>query len=114
MRDGSIPIAITTNAGTIVTTRRTIRGICRLMKPCMTTWPESVPTAELDSPDASSASANSALDAPPRIGWRVLCAPSSESTFKSPFLKKVDAAITSIETLISPAIDIAMITSTRV
>ena len=79
------------------------------MKPCITTWPESVPTAELDSPDASSASANSALDAPPRIGSSVLCAPSSESTSSSPFLKNVDAAITSIATLISPAIDIAMI-----
>ena len=84
------------------------------MKPCITTWPESVPTAELERPDASSASANSALDAPPRIGWSVLCAPSSESTLSSPFLKNVDAAITSIATLIRPAIDIAMITSTRV
>ena len=35
------------------------------MKPCITTWPESVPTAELDRPDATSASAKSTLEAPP-------------------------------------------------
>ena len=43
-------------------------GIWRRMKPCITTWPESVPTAELESPEASSARAKSALDALPRIG----------------------------------------------
>ena len=84
VRDGSTPIAITTNAGTIVTSRRTVTGICRRMKPCITTWPESVPTAELERPEAISASAKSALEALPRIGCSVLCAPSSESTCRSP------------------------------
>ena len=37
VRDGSSPIAITTNAGIIVTKRRTNSGIRRWMKPCMTT-----------------------------------------------------------------------------
>ena len=54
------------------------------MKPCITTWPDSVPTVELDSPDAVSASAKSTLDAPPRSGSSVRCAPSSESTFSEP------------------------------
>ena len=58
---------------------RTI-GICRRMKPCITTWPASVPTAELESPEKRSAIAKSALDAPPSSGSSVLCAPSSEST----------------------------------
>jgi hypothetical protein len=84
------------------------------MKPCITTWPESVPTVELDRPDASRASANSVLEAPPRIGASVRCAPSSESTFSSPESKKTVAAITSIAMLISPAIDIAITTSIRV
>ena len=109
VRDGSIPIAITTNAGSIVTSRRTASGIWRLMKPCITTWPESVPTAELDRPDASSASANNTLDAPPRIGSSVLCAPFERVDVEEALWKNVDAAITSIATLISPAIDIAMI-----
>ena len=37
VRDGSTPIAITTNAGIIVTARRTNRGIRRLTNPCITT-----------------------------------------------------------------------------
>ncbi len=73
-----------------------------------------MPTVELDRPEASSASANSTLDAPPRIGVSVLCAPSSESTFSCPLPKKTVAAMISIAMLIAPAIDIAMITSTRV
>jgi hypothetical protein len=84
------------------------------MKPCITTCPESVPTAELDKPEAISASAKRTLDAPPRIGSSVLCAPSSESTFVRPSRKNVDAAMTSIATLIAPAIVIAITTSMRV
>ena len=80
VRDGSTPIPITTNAGSIVTARRTKIGIRRRTNPCITTWPDSVPTAELDSPEKRSASAKSALEAPPTIGASVLCAPSSDST----------------------------------
>ena len=83
---GSSPIAATTSAGTIVTIRRTKIGICRRTNPCMTTCPESVPTVELDRPEASSASANSVLEAPPRIGASVRCAVSSESTSVMPDL----------------------------
>ncbi len=114
VRDGSTPIPITTKAGIIVTARRTKIGICRLMNPCITIWPASVPTAELESPEQSRASAKRTLDVPPRIGSSVLCAPSSESTFVRPLLKKTLAAITSIAMLISPASVIATTTSIRV
>ena len=114
MRDGSTPMPITKNAGSIVTARRTKMGILRAMKPCMTTWPAIVPTAELDSPDPSNASAKSVLEAPPRIGDSVLCAPSSESTLCRPLLKKTLAAMISMAMLITPAIVIAITTSMRV
>ena len=84
------------------------------MNPCMTTWPDIVPTVELDRPDAVSASAKSTLDAPPRIGWSVRCAPSSESTCVRPLPKKTVAATTSIATLITPASAMAIHTSMRV
>ena len=86
VRDGSTPIPITTSAGIIVTTRRMKSGIRRRTKPCITTWPAIVPTVELDRPEASSASAKSVLDAPPRIGLRVSCAVSSDSTCRRPLL----------------------------
>ena len=89
-------------------------GILRAMKPCMTTCPAIVPTAELDSPDPSNASAKSVLEAPPRIGDSVLCAPSSESTLWRPLLKKTLAAMISMAMLITPAIVIAITTSMRV
>ena len=115
-REGSSgsPMAITTNAGIIVTARRTNSGIRRLMNPCITTWPDNVPTVELDSPEAVSASAKSTLEAPPRMGSSVRCAPSSDSMFFSPLPKKTVAATTSIATLISPAIVIASTTSNLV
>ena len=84
------------------------------MNPCITTWPDIVPTVELDSPEAVSASAKSMLDAPPRIGSSVRCAPSSDSMSVSPLPKNTVAATTSIDRLIRPAIDIAIRTSTRV
>jgi hypothetical protein len=89
-------------AGIIVTTRRTQTGMRLRMKPCITTCPASVPTADDDRPDPSSAIANSAPAAPPRIGSSVLWAPSSESTFGSPLRQNVLAAITSIDMLIRP------------
>src|SRR5439155_1242917 len=84
VRDGSIPRAITTKAGIIVTRRRTVTGIWRWMNPCITTCPDSVPTAELESPEATSARAKSALDALPRIGSSVLWAVSSDATCRRP------------------------------
>ena len=59
-------------------------GICRWMNPCITTWPASVPTAEVESPEPSSESAKSVLDAPPSSGSSVLCASSSEAMSSSP------------------------------
>ena len=56
------------------------------MNPCITTWPASVPTVELDRPEARSASAKSVAEAPPRIGFSVSCAFSSEATFVIPDL----------------------------
>ena len=78
------------------------------MKPCITTCPDIVPTVELDSPEAVSASAKSTLEAPPRSGSSVRCAPSRESMLVSPLPKKTVAATTSIAMLIRPAITIAM------
>ena len=86
VRDGLAPTAMMMNAGSMVTSRRTASGTCRRRKPCITTWPESVPTAELDRPDASSASAKIALAAPPSSGTSVLCATSSDSTWWKPLL----------------------------
>ncbi len=114
VRPGLTPIATTTNAGAIVTSRRTVTGIRRWTKPCITTWPASVPTAEDERPEARSAIANSVADAGPRIGSSVRWAVSIESTLVRPWAENVDAAITSIERLISPATDIATITSMRV
>ncbi len=37
VREGSTPMAITISAGSIVTARRTKRGIFQLTKPCITT-----------------------------------------------------------------------------
>ena len=74
------------NAGSIVIVRRTQIGIRRRTKPCITTWPDSVPIAELASPDASSARAKIALAALPSSGTSVLCATSSDSTWWRPLL----------------------------
>ena len=48
----------------------------RSMKPCITTWPAYVPTLELDSPDASSATANASAAPPPSSRSKPACAPS--------------------------------------
>jgi len=62
VREGSAPMPITISAGSIVTSRRTQTGIRRRMKPCITTWPASVPTVELERPEPSSARAKSVLE----------------------------------------------------
>ncbi len=71
VRVGLSPSAITTNAGTIVARRRTQSGICQPVNPCMMIWPESVPTAELERPEKTSASAKIVAAAAPRIGVSV-------------------------------------------
>ena len=107
-----MPIAM--KAGAIVTSRRTAIGICLRMKPCMTTWPASVPTAELERPEPMRATAKIAADALPSSGSSVLCALSIEPMSVRPLSKNVLAAITSIAMLIRPAIVIATMTSIRV
>ena len=57
-RDGSKLLAIRTIAGTIVIARRRKIGIWRRMKPCITTWPASVPTDDEDTPEARRAIPN--------------------------------------------------------
>ena len=108
------PIATTTKAGIIVTTRRTQSGICHRTNPCITTWPASVPTADEESPDESNAIANSDPAVAPRSGSSVACAPSSVSTSRAPLRWNVLAAMISIEALISIAIVIAINTSSLV
>ena len=54
-RVGSKWLAISTRAGTMVIARRRKTGIWNRMKPCITTWPERVPTEEDEMPDASRA-----------------------------------------------------------
>src|SRR6476469_7160963 len=54
-RVGSTPAIATASAGAAVIARRKKTGIWRRMKPCITTWPASVPIDEDERPDASSA-----------------------------------------------------------
>ena len=49
-REGSTPIARMISAGTMVTRGGRRAGSCRRMKPCITTWPASVPTLDDDEP----------------------------------------------------------------
>ena len=76
---GLAPIPMTTSAGIIVTPRRTTIGTERRRKPCITTWPASVPTAELESPEKSSESAKSVPALAPSSGFSV-----SPATWRSP------------------------------
>ncbi len=64
-RVGLNPTPIRIRAGIIVIARRAKIGIWRWMKPCITTWPDMVPTQEEATPDASRAT--------PKIS--PLCAP---------------------------------------
>ena len=56
--DGLTPIAMITSAGTIVIVRRSVSGIWRRMKPCITTCPAIVPTLDEERPEASRATPN--------------------------------------------------------
>ena len=63
---GLKPTPITIRAGIIVMARRAKIGICRWMKPCMTSWPDMVPTQEDAIPDASRARPKNVPLCPPR------------------------------------------------
>ena len=85
----------------------------KLMKPCITTWPANVPTLELDSPEASSATAKASAAPPPSSVLSPAWAPSIESIELCPLSWKSWAATISIVRLITPARPMAIITSTR-
>ena len=103
---------MTANAGATVTPRLSQTGMWRRKKPCMMICPLSVPTAEEESPEASSETANSVLAARPKSGSSVRCASSSALTSTKPCLWKVSAAITSMAALTRPATLMATTTST--
>ncbi len=108
----STPTAITATAGARVTSRRSTSGIRRRRKPCMTTWPASVPTPDAAMPDASSASANSVAAAGPSAAPRPAWAPSSVVTgVAEPDSSR--AATTSMMMFTTPARPIAATTSSR-
>jgi hypothetical protein len=110
---GSVPTASTTSAGAIVTRRRSAIGIVRAMKPCMTTWPASVPTLDDARPDASSASANASAAPGPTRSPKPACASSIDSTPVMPCVWNSEAATMSIAMFATPARPIAIVTSTR-
>ena len=97
----------------MVIARRMKRLMRRSMKPCITTCPANVPTLELESPDASSATANASAAPPPISVSMPACAPSIVSTVVWPVSWKSSAATTSIVMLMNPAMPIAASTSTR-
>ena len=68
---GLTPQAMITSVGSIVTSRRSQTGIEKPTKPCMMTWPAMVPTAELESPEASRLIRKTAAAPPPRSGVSV-------------------------------------------
>src|SRR3954451_16057759 len=107
------PLASTISAGVMVIARRRKSGMRKLMKPCITTWPANVPTLELDSPEASSATAKASAAPPPSSVSNPACAPSSEWIDLCPLPWKSWAATISIVRLITPARPIAISTSTR-
>ena len=74
----------------------------RSMKPCITTWPAYVPTLELESPEASSATAKASAAPPPISRSSPACAPSIVSIPVLPLAWNSDAATTSIVRLIAP------------
>ena len=75
----STPSASTTSAGAIVIAGAANSGMRRSMKPCITTWPAYVPTLELESPEASSATAKASAAPPPISRSKPACAPSMVS-----------------------------------
>ena len=88
-------------------------GMRLLRKPSMTTWPARVPMLDDDRPDASSATPKSTSALPPTTEPR----PSytwerSSPTSVMPALLNTVAAMTSIDRFTSPAIVIAITTST--
>src|ERR1700722_1607566 len=88
--------------------------MCRLMNPCMTTWPAYVPTLDEDSPDASSATAKASAAPPPTRRPRSACAAWSEPPRDTaPPRRNRAAATNSMARLISPAAPSATTTSIR-
>src|SRR5258707_13920755 len=74
------PSATTTNAGAMVTRRRTAIGMRKPTNPCMIIWPAMVPTVELEIPEAMRDKRNRADAAPPSSGVNVWYAVSISAT----------------------------------
>src|SRR3954470_3535197 len=90
------PLASTISAGSMVIARRRKSGMRKLMKPCITTWPANVPTLELDSPEASSATVKASAAPPPITASMPAWAPSIVSTPVRPESWNSSAATTSM------------------
>ena len=112
-RDASTPRAMITSAGAIVIARRRNSGMRRRMNPCITTCPASVPTLDEERPDASSATPKS-MSAPGAEVRAQLVRDLGEvvADVGQPVLVEHGAAITSMLMLTTPAIPIAITTST--
>ncbi len=97
----------------MVIARRAKIGIWRWMKPCMTTWPDIVPTQEDASPEASRARPNTSPLCAPRKPFRPLnTTPRSLPAPNSPRAWNTAAAVASMARLITPATPIAIVIST--
>ena len=112
-REASTPAAMMISAGAIVIARRRNSGIRRRMKPCITICPASVPTLDDESPDARSATPKRRFACPPSCAssWSATCTRSSPTSVR-PCSWKTAAAMISMLMLTTPAIPIAIITST--
>ena len=107
------PSASTSSAGAIVIARRTKSGIWRRMKPCITTWPASVPTDDDDSPDASRAIPKTTSACGRGAAERRRRRPAGRRRRSMPRAWNTAAAIISMAMLTNPAMPIAITTSTR-
>jgi hypothetical protein len=107
------PTPISTRAGIMVIARRTKIGIWRWMKPCITTWPDIVPTQEDATPDASRATPDTVPLCAPRYWFRPPNTwPRSLPVPNMPREWKTAAAVASMARLMTPAIPIAIVMST--
>ena len=108
-----MPIASTISAGVIVTARRTKSGIWRRMKPCITTWPDSVPTLDDERPEASRAIPKRMFAWLPSVGAEAVVhlARDRRRHRRDRACGRRPAAMISIAALITPASPIAITTS---
>lgn len=97
----------------MVSVRRTVSGIVRPMKPCITTCPAKVPTLDEAKPEASSAMAKANAAGRSRTTARPAWMPASLSVPVMPEPKNNRAATVSMTRLINPATLSAITVSAR-